>query len=178
MSQSSEDITILNRLDRIEARLNAVEDSNREIALQVPALLESMIGPHVENLRAHLRAELLESLTTFEESIDSKVSMRVSTIEKALIDQSAIIAALSQRAIEAEQNFQRLIGAVERLCEQKEAASTARVSFDPAFARQLSDTFQRPPAPSGLQPDSGFRPRIVSEEEAKQDRHRKPMTRI
>ena len=87
-----------------------------------------MIGPKIrENLRAHLRAELLESLTTFEESIDSKVSMRVSTIEKALIDQSAIIAALSQRAIEAEQNFQRLIGAVERLCEQKEAASTARV---------------------------------------------------
>ena len=41
--------------------------------------------------------------------------MRVCDLEKALIDQSAIITALSQRAMEAEQNFQRLISAVERL---------------------------------------------------------------
>jgi hypothetical protein len=119
------------------------------------------------------------TLTRFERAIDSKVSLRVSTLEKALIDQSAIITTLSERAIESDANFQRLISAVERLCERTDPAphSHERPVLDLPFERQLSEAFQRQPGTSALPPDSGFRPRIILEEDNKQ-RHRKPMTRL
>lgn len=140
---------LLDRLEQIEARVSAVE------ARPLPnfeALLESLLVPHVEDLRARLHTEMRESmeagLTTFERTLDDKVSLRIAPIEKAVTDQSAIIAGLSQRALEAEENFQRLISAVERLCERKEQAV--------------------------VDLPSAFRPRIVKEDDAR-PRHRHPL---
>jgi hypothetical protein len=180
---------LLDRLDRIEARMSAgearpavniealqvqVDRHFADVAKEVPAILESLLGPHVADLRARLHTEMRESmeagLTAFEQTIDNKVSLRISTLEKALIDQSAIVTALSQRAIEAEENFQRLISAVERLCERKE-----QPVLDLPFERQLSEAFRRQPAPSALPVDSGFRPRIVREDDPKV-RHRNRLT--
>jgi hypothetical protein len=118
-SDSSDDILalepLLDRLDRIEARMSAVEA--RPLP-DVQAMLESVLGPHVEDVRARLHAEVCESvqttLTAFEQALDDKVSLRIATLEKALIDQSAIVTTLSRRAVDAEANFQRLIAAVER----------------------------------------------------------------
>jgi hypothetical protein len=142
----------LDRLGHIEARVSAVE------ARPVPnfeALLESLLVPHVEDLGARLRTEMRESmeagLTNFERMLDDKVSLRIAPIEKAVTDQSATIASLSQRAIEAEENFQRLISAVERLCERKEQPV--------------------------LDLPSAFRPRIVKEDDARL-RHRNPLATL
>jgi hypothetical protein len=193
VSDSSDNIPAiepqLDRLDRIEARVTVVESRPTaniealrirmdrrfaEVAKEVPAILESLLGPYVEDLRVRLHAELRESmeasLTAFEQTIDNKVSLRISTLEKALIDQSAIVTTLSQRALKAEANFQRLISAVERLCERKE-----QPVLDLPFERQLSEAFQRQPAPSALRLDSGFRPRIVKEDDPKL-RHRNRLT--
>src|ERR1035441_785989 len=120
---------LLKRLDRIEARMSAVEarpvsDTGSdglaqldhlvqrqtqdletlraqverrfaEVAGEVPAILESLLGPRGEYLRARLLAEMRESveatLTSFERDIDSKISLRTSALEKALIDQSSSI---------------------------------------------------------------------------------------
>jgi hypothetical protein len=182
---------LLDRLDRIEARMSAVEarpavsvetlqvQVERHfagVAKEVPAILESLLGPQVADLRARLHAEMRESmeasLAAFEQTIDNKVSLRISALEKALIDQSAIVTALSQRAVEAEENFQRLISAVERLCERKE-----QPVLDLPFERHLSEAFQRQPATSVLPLDSGFRPRIVKEDDPKL-RHRKRLTGV
>jgi hypothetical protein len=107
---------------RVAAEATMVELRFAEITREVPAILESMLVPHVENLRAGLRAEMLESveatLTTFGQSVENKVSLRISTLEKSLIDQSTVISTLSQRAVESDAQFQRLISAVERLCER------------------------------------------------------------
>lgn len=165
MSDSfDENNPLVERLDRIEVRLGAIEDSGRE---RLETLVERTLAPRVEELRLRLHADMVESmetrLTTFEQSIDSKVSTRVAALEKALIDQSAIITALSHRAVEAEENFQRLIAAVERLCAQRERVTP--------FEEQLGEAFDR-------QPVSDFRPRIVTEEEAREHRHRRPMSRL
>ncbi len=179
MGDSLDDIPaielLLDRLDRIEDRISAVEARTAaDVAKDVPAILESLLGPHVADLRARLHAEMRESmeasLAAFEQTIDNKVSHRVSMLEKALIDQSAIVTALSQRAIEAEENFQRLISAVERLCERKE-----QPVLDLPFDRQLNEAFRRQPAPAALPLDSGFRPRIVKEDDPKV-RHRNRLT--
>jgi hypothetical protein len=180
LSGSSEDILaiepVLDRLDRIEARVSAVEarpipnfetlqaqmdQRFAEAAKEVPAILESLLGPRVEDVRARLHAEMRESvqatLTSFEQTLDDKVSARIATLEKALIDQSAVVTTLGQRALEAEENFQRLISAVERLCERKEQPVQ-----DLPFERQLTEAFQRQPSPAELPRDSGFRPRMVN----------------
>src|SRR5580693_2073151 len=46
---------------RVAAEATMVELRFAEITREIPAILESMLGPHVENLRASLRAEMLES---------------------------------------------------------------------------------------------------------------------
>jgi hypothetical protein len=196
MTDSSDNILtiepLLDRLDRVETRMSAmearptanietiearIERRFAELTREVPAMLESLLAPHVEDVRARLHAEMRESvqtaLTAFEQTLDAKVSLRMATLEKALIDQSAVVTALSERALEAEDNFQRLIGAVERLCERKEQPAALNLPFE----RQLSEAFQRPPSPSALPRDSGFRPRIVKEEDDK-PRHRKPLARL
>jgi hypothetical protein len=191
-AQSSE--PLLERLDRIEARIGAVEDSDNSITTELglrierqakmietlkvqfggsrqslESMLENTIGPRIEDLRARLRAEVLESvntaLATFERMIDAKVSLRVSTIEKALVEQSSSIRDLSQRTVASEANLQRLIAAVERLCAQKDGQPQASPAQPPE--RQLA------PLPT----DSGFRPRIVREEDNKL-RHRRPLSRL
>ena len=173
---------LLERLDRIEARITVVESSKMDL---LEATLEATLLPHVENLRARLHAEMLEAMETalaaFEKSIDSKVSIRVSTLEKALIDQSAIVTALSERAIAAEENFQKLISAVERLCERTEPATLSRPArpvFELPFDRPRGEAFQLQPAPSALPADSGFRPRIIQEEDDDKRRHRRRLTGI
>ncbi len=182
------------RLERIEARISAVEDSDNSVTAELglrierqakmieplrvqlngtrqslESTLETTIGPRIDDLRARLRAEVLESvnsaLATFERMIDAKVSLRVSTIEKALIEQSSSIRDLSQRAVASEKNLQRLISAVERLCAQNDSQPLA--SPAPPPERQLA------PLPA----DSGFRPRIVREEDNKL-RHRRPLSRL
>jgi len=58
-------------------------------------MLDTTLSLRVEDLRVRLQAEMLESvestLAGFERTIDDKVSSRISTIEKALTDQSAMI---------------------------------------------------------------------------------------
>jgi uncharacterized coiled-coil protein SlyX len=174
----------------IEALQVQLSETRQALAREVPTMLESMLastlGPHLEDLRARLQAEVRESVETtlisFERVIDTKVSLRVSTLEKAIIEQSGIITTLSQRAIESDSNLQRLISAVERLCERPDARPAPSAPATPArapsllelpFERHLSEAIKRQPEP----PDSGFRPRILKEDDEK-PRHRKPLTRI
>jgi uncharacterized coiled-coil protein SlyX len=197
----------LERLDRIESRLSAVETQPLQIQQQardiemlqsqvtehrqkvageiaaiekrfvdvtkgIPAVLESIIVPRVDDLRVHLRSELQQSvnatLTRFERAIDDKISDRMSTFEKALLDQSSIVTALSQRAVESDMNLQRLISAVERLCERGNVTPPAPA--EPSFL-----DLQIPASPY----QSAFRPRIVKEDEAdREPRHRVPLTRL
>jgi hypothetical protein len=152
---------ILNRLDRIEARLSAVEARPVQAVQQtkdiIQSMLETVLGPRIEDLRARLHAEMLESvdatLTRFEQTIDSKVSLRIAIIEKALTDQSAMITALSQREIESDGHLQQLISAVERLCERTDERSLIPTPAkeppfrDLPFETQLGEAMERQAEP-------------------------------
>lgn len=120
---------------RIAADAALVERRLAEVAGEDPAIIQSMLDTtlslRVEDLRVRLQAEMLESvestLTRFERTIDDKVSSRISTIEKTLTDQSAMIAALSRREIESDAHLQRLISAVDRLCERSDSLSVVQM---------------------------------------------------
>lgn len=115
---------------RIAGDVAAIEQRLADVTKGIPAMLESIVTPRVDDLRLHLRSEtqqsLSTSLTTFERAIDDKVSGRIASIEKALLDQSTLVTVLSQRAIESEMNLQRLISAVERLCDRPGLGSGTR----------------------------------------------------
>jgi hypothetical protein len=145
LSTSSENL--LDRLERIEARLSALEARP-----SLESTITSVLSQRIEDLRLRLHAEMQESLTIFEGAIDNKVSLHVSKVEKALIEQSVVITTLSQRAVDSEVNLQRLIAAVEKL-------------FDRAVPARAN------------QPDSVFRPRIVKEDDSK-PRRRTPLTSL
>ena len=182
------------RLDRLESRIGAVEDSDNSVVAELglrierqakmietlrvqlngtrqslESTLEAAIGPRIDDLRARLRAEVLEAvnsaLATFERLIEARVSLRVSTIEKVLVEQSSGIRDLSQRTVASEANLQRLISAVERLCAQRDGQPLASPAQPPE--RQ----------PAALPTESGFRPRIVHEEDNKL-RRRRPLSRL
>jgi hypothetical protein len=163
IERQAQDIEMLQVLvsehrQKVAAEVANIDKRFADITEGIPAVLESIVCPHVDDFRVHLLSELQQSvnvtLTKFERAIDDKVSDRISTLEKAMLDQSTVVTALSRRAIESDMNLQRLISAVERLCE--------RSSQSPA------------------QPfESAFRPRILKEEDnEKQFRHRVPMTQL
>jgi uncharacterized coiled-coil protein SlyX len=166
---------------KVAGEVATIEKRFADITRGIPAVLESIIVPRVDDLRVHLRSELQQSvnvtLTKFERAIDDKISDRISTLEKTMLDQSSIVTALSQRAVESDLNLQRLISAVERLCQRNNQNPTAQKEpsfLDLPFELQL----KQPEIP--VQPfESGFRPRIIKEDENdKQPRHRVPLTRL
>lgn len=107
---------------RIAEDIEAIEKRLTDVTRAIPAMLESIVTPKVDDLRLRLRSEVQQSvtasLTTFERAIDDKVSDRIAALERAMLEQSALVTALSQRAVESDLNLQRLISAVERLCDR------------------------------------------------------------
>jgi len=127
IKRQAEDIGLLQlqvseHRQKVAAEAAAIDKRFADIAEGIPGVLESIVVPRVDELRLNLRYELDQSLnvtlTKFERAIDDRVSDRISTLEKAMLDQSVVVTALSRRAIESDTNLQRLISAVERLCER------------------------------------------------------------
>ena len=151
---------VLDRLDRLET-------------------LSQRQSKDTDDLRIRLR-EIARGIVSREsvETDGSATTQRIAALEKTVIEQAAIITTLTERAIQSDVNFQRLIAAVEKLCEVRsgEAAQPVPTQHKPLtdlpFERQFSEAMES----AAKQPDTGFRPRIVPEEE--KPRHRKPMARI
>jgi chromosome segregation ATPase len=127
--------------EEISTSIDAVEKRLGNVAAGIPAMLESIIAPRTEELRLRLITEIQQSvratLTTFERAIEDKVADRITLIEKALLDQSAVVTALSHRAVDLEANVQRMISAVERLGDRLSLSLDARaypMPKPPAFS--------------------------------------------
>ena len=66
-------------------------------------------------------------------------------LRKTLSGQSEMIESLSQRAIESDANMQKLISAVERLCERTEKAPESSFETHLSGAMKRSDSAYSPP---------------------------------
>jgi hypothetical protein len=183
MRNSSDDILslepLLDRLDQIEDRINAVETRKpAEIARDVPAMLEAIIAPYMTAIRARLQAEtqqwLEARLQAFEHDLEDKLSLRIATVEKAVIEQAGIMTTLTQKAIDSDVNLQRLISAMERLCQRAEFRGEAQ----PAPPAVQNQPFESHLKEAAQRPADGFRPKIVTEKEGERVRPRAPLARI
>jgi hypothetical protein len=174
---------------KVAGQVAAVEKRFEMLAREIPAVLESIVGPRVEDLRTRLRTEIQQSvgaaLAKFERTVNTRLAERMAIVEKAVREQSVTVNALSRRAVESDANIQRLVAAVERL--YTDGIFDPSALREPSFAEQLAQKTQANPAgnrkPATPAPpiefESGFRHHIVTEEEPEPPkRHRRPMARL
>jgi uncharacterized coiled-coil protein SlyX len=161
---------LFDRIDCLEQRLDALEnqqsapmvDFDRRLTEQESTLRElrtsvdeterrlaaqtEIAGKRTSDLESSLRTELdlrfRQNLESLEKSIDGKISDRISALERTLAEQSASIAALRMAAETGEANLQRLIGAVDRLCESAQIARADRLPAPPAGSGSDPESFQ------------------------------------
>ena len=168
---------------KVAGEMAAIEKRFADVTKAIPAALESIMVPRIEDLRAHIRSEtqqsISSSLTKFERTINDKVSERIDTLEKTLLDQSTVVTTLSQRAVETDMHLQRLVSAVERLCERGDGAPFRHEPSiaDLPFQRELSEAVKRQPDTPPQEFESAFRPRIVKDDDASRHPHT-PLGRV
>lgn len=153
---------------RIGAQMEFVERRMREIKEEIPSVVEARLNSHMAEMQARLESQIerryLDSVARLEQTIDQKLSDRISSLERTLLEQSLSIGTLRERAETTEQNLQRLITAVERLCEraQPAPASTFQAELDHAMRNPNPETFV---------------PRFAREAEATEKKSRAPLAR-
>ena len=89
--------------------------------------IEASISTKMTELERKLRGEFHEihhrTIDAFAETIERRVVDRITMIEANLIEQSHSIVSLRERSNKTDDNLQRLLDAVEKLCARAEAQS-------------------------------------------------------
>ena len=113
-----------------------LERKVREAREEIPVVVERSLTARLEEVRARFDAEMARSqqrtLEMFERAIDEKITSRIGAIEKRLDEQATSIEALQTRAAETDQNLQKLVSAIERLCERAQLVTPAPNPYAPA----------------------------------------------
>lgn len=126
----------------------AVQRDVEQTRAEIPEIVERTVSARTEDLQSRFSAEIEQSrermLQVFERAIDDRISARIGAIEKTLADQAGSIEALNARAAETDHNLQRLVAAIEKLCERTQLIPPAAGDPAPrAFASQLQDAMRR-----------------------------------
>jgi len=127
VEQNTRELELLRKsITEAEARMTesvtSVERKLEQTREELPAIIEPQIDARLAELQTRFTAEIERShrrtLEVFEHALDEKISSRIGAIEKALSEQAGSIEALSTRAAETDNNLQRLVTAIEKLCER------------------------------------------------------------
>jgi hypothetical protein len=140
---------------RLSESVQSVERKVTQTREEMPAFVERHVAARISDLQSRLEREIEQAqqrtLETFERAIDEKIASRIGSMEKALADQAGSIAALGVRTAETDNNLQRLVTAIERLCERAQlipfAPEQRPAQYDSRlpFESQLNDAMGREP---------------------------------
>ena len=193
---------LLDRLETIERRIDSakpaapVSDLTSRIDAQEVEIerLRALVDIRAVEIERRLGAEIEErsrqALASIEQTVEIKVSERIAAIERTLLEQSASIESLRDRALDTDANLKRLITAIERLCERTQPVGVSVPVPAPAsgpgplvasgpgpvvvpFESHLTEARQRQEAA----PPPEFRSKIFMEEETPK-RPRFPLARL
>jgi uncharacterized coiled-coil protein SlyX len=146
VEENTHDLALLRKsISEAERRLSeSVESVERRVAQtreEMPAFVERHVAARISDLENRLNREIEQAqqrtLATFERVIDEKIASRIGSMEKALADQAGSIASLSARTAETDNNLQRLVTAIERLCERAQLIPSAPAQRPAAYESQL-----------------------------------------
>jgi uncharacterized coiled-coil protein SlyX len=133
----------------------AVQRDVEQTRAEIPEIVERTVAARTEDLRSRFSAEIEQSrermLQVFERAIDDRISSRIGAIERTLAEQAGSIEALNARATDTDHNLQRLVSAIEKLCERTQLIppTAAETAAPPApyaaraFESQLQDAMRR-----------------------------------
>jgi len=119
-----------------------ITEAERRAAAESPAMVEQQVAARVEDLRGRFASEIEQSrqrtIEMFERTIDEKISTRIGSSERSLAVQADAIGALSARTAETDSNLQKLVAAIEKLCERAQFVATApELSPEPTYGTRL-----------------------------------------
>lgn len=194
---------LLDRLEAIERRFEAAAEPapvavvatlTRRIDAQDAEIgrLREVVNVRTTEIHGRLEAEMEErhkrSLETIEKTVEFRVSERIAALERALGEQSASIEALRARAQETDTNLQRLIVAIERLCERTQVLQAPPPAPAPTpaagpvivpFSAHLEEFREEEVDPATVFRSNVFRqPEPAAEPEPAQKKSRSALTRI
>jgi uncharacterized coiled-coil protein SlyX len=153
VEENTRDLALLREnMDAAERRLNesvaAVQRNIEQTRREIPAAVERHVSVRIDDLQKRFAAEIEQSqqrtLEMFERAIDDKISSRIGSMERVLAEQAGSIEALNARATETDHNLQRLVTAIEKLCERAHLFPPVAESRLP-FETQMYDAMNREP---------------------------------
>lgn len=96
-----------------------------EVEARLPAEIEANVGERIAALEQKLQADFRQThsrtVDLFVQTIESKVVQRISALEQSLAEHSNTIVGLREKSLSTDENLQRLLAAVEKLCAQTAA---------------------------------------------------------
>jgi len=157
----------------------AVQRDVEQTRAGIPEIVERTVAARTEDLRSRFSAEIDQSrermLEVFERAIDDRISSRIGAIERTLAEQAGSIEALNTRAAETDHNLQRLVSAIEKLCERTQLIPPAVAEPAPApppalyapraFESQLNEAMRRDSIPQPDRPVEIPTPAFVASQE-------------
>ena len=162
VSSQSEDIAALRQdLQKIEMRsAQQVEAFGQKVALlerQVPGHIEAAVNARVAELEHKLRGEFQEihhrTVDAFADAIEQRVINRITALESNLVEHSRSIVTLREKSLKTDDNLNRLLDAVERLCTRAEAQTqtvNARVAQNPVAESPVETSAVKPVSQAGV----------------------------
>ena len=160
-------ISITEAEQRLKESVASVERKVEQTREEMPAFVERHVAARIDDLQRRFTLDIEQAhqrtLETFERAIDQKISSRIGSMEKALAEQAGSIEVLSQRAAETDNNLQRLVTAIERLCER---------------AQLIPPAPERPVARNPVQPPTQNEPRLPFEAQLNDAMGREPVVPV
>ena len=113
---------ILTVESRSTTQVAAFSQKLNEVEARLPAQIEASIGERISALEQRLQADFQQThsrtVDMFVQTIESKVVQRISALEQSLAEHSHTIVGLREKSLSTDENLQKLLAAVEKLCNQ------------------------------------------------------------
>ncbi|MDQ6700807.1 MAG: hypothetical protein M3Z36_11565 [Acidobacteriota bacterium] len=113
---------ILTVESRSATQVAAFREKLSDVEAKLPAQIEASIGERISALEQRLQADFQQThsrtVDMFVQTIESKVVQRISALEQSLAEHSHTIFGLREKSLSTDENLQKLLAAVEKLCNQ------------------------------------------------------------
>lgn len=102
-----------------------------QVEQHFPTEIEARVNARMAELESKLRVEFEDiharTVDAFARTIETRVVDRIARLEQNLMSQSQAIVSLRERSNQTDEHLQKLLGAVERLCERAELQSKIQI---------------------------------------------------
>lgn len=97
------------------------------LELRLPQIVEANVGLRFDEIERKLQKNFEEaqgrSMDSFVLAIQTKVVQRISTLETSLVEQSQAIGKLREASAKTDENLQKMLAGIEKLCDQSRPPS-------------------------------------------------------